>query len=97
MGTDRKRMARIDLGHLVDGDVVRELIHAGAAELVAPGYAQQAQLSHGFDVFPGKGRRAIELGGYWRDMGAGKVPNHLADLMVVFGEVEGIVHSCVAP
>jgi hypothetical protein len=97
MRADSEGMTGIHLGHFMDRDVVRELIHTRAAELLAPGNAEQAELSHGFDVFPGESRCAVKLGGHWQDVRAGEVPNHLADLVVVFGEVEGIVHCCVAP
>ncbi len=57
VGADGERVAGVHLGHLVDGDVVGELVHAGAAELLAPGHAQEAELAHGLDVFPGEAWR----------------------------------------
>jgi len=77
----------------MDGDVVGKLVHPGTAELFAPGHTEQAELTHGLDVFPGERGRAIELGGHRRDMGPGEVANHLANVMVLLGEIERIVHG----
>ncbi len=38
-------MARIHLGHLVDGDVVGELVHPRAPQLLVPRHAEQAELA----------------------------------------------------
>ena len=88
MGADGERVARVDLGQLVDGDVVAELVHPGAAEVLAPGHAQQTQLTHRLHVFPGKLGGAVELARDRGDVGPGELAHHVADLIVVLGEVE---------
>jgi hypothetical protein len=85
MGADGERVARVHLGHLVDGDVIGELVHAGAAELLAPGHAQQAQLAHRLDVVPGKGGRAVQLPGDRSDPRPRELADHLSDLVMVLG------------
>ena len=93
MGADGERMARVHLRHLVDRDVVGDLVHAGAAELLGPWHAEQAELAHRLDVVPGKSGSLIELARDRRDMVAGKLAHHFADLMVLLGEVEKVVHG----
>ncbi len=88
MGADGERVARVHLGHLVDRDVIGELVHPGAAELLAPWHAEQAELAHGLDVLPGKLGGPVELACDGRDVAPGEVADHLADLVMMFGEVE---------
>ena len=91
------RLACVYLGHLMDGDVVGKLGHPGTAQLFAPGHAEQAQLTHCLDVFPRKGGGAIELGRHGGDVGPGEVANHLANLMMLLGEIERVVHGAREP
>ena len=93
VGADGERVARVHLGHLVDGDVVGELVHPGAAQLLAPGHAEEAELAHGLDVLPGELRGAVQLAGHGRDPFLGELAHHLADLVVMFGEIERVVHT----
>ena len=93
MGADGERVARVHLGHLVDGDVVGELVHPGAAELLAPGHAEEAQLAHRLDVVPGEGGGAVQLAGDRSDLRPRELADHLADLVMVLGEVERVVHG----
>ena len=93
MGADGERVARVHLGHFVDGDVIGELVHPGAAEFVAPGHAQKAQLAHRLDVVPGEGGRAVQLAGDGSDARLRKLADHLSDLVMVLGEVKRIVHG----
>jgi len=92
VGTDSERMARVHLGHLVDGDVIGELVQPGAAQLFTPGDAEEAQLAHGLDVVPGEGGGLIQLPCDWGDLGPGELADHLAHLMMLLVEVEGVVH-----
>ena len=93
VGADGERVARVHLGHLVDRDVVGELVHPRAAQLLAPGHAEEAELAHRLDVLPGEGGGAVQLPRDRGDLGPGELADHLADLVVVFGEVERIVHG----
>jgi hypothetical protein len=88
MGADGERMARVHLGHLVDRDVIGELVHPGAAELLAPRHAKEAELAHGLDVLPREFGVPVELARHGRDVAPGEIPDHLADLVVMVGEVE---------
>ena len=85
---DGERVTRVHLGHLVDGDVVGELVHAGAAQLLAPGHAEEAQLAHGLDVVPGEGGGLVQLPRNRGDLGPGEIADHLANLVMLFVEVE---------
>ncbi len=88
MGADGERVTRIHLGHLVNRDVIGQLVHSGPTQLLGPGNAEEAKLAHGLDVVPRKRRSPIELRGDGCDMITGKLPDHFADLMVVLVEVE---------
>ena len=72
VGADGERVARVHLGHLVDGDVVGELVHPGAAELLAPRHAEEAELAHRLDVLPGEGGGPVELARDGRDLARGR-------------------------
>ena len=89
---DGEGMTRVHLGHLVDGDVVGELVHPRPAQLLAPGHAEEAELAHLLDVVPGEGRGAVQLAGHGRHFRAGELAHHLAHLVVLLGEIEGEIH-----
>ncbi len=97
MGADGERVAGIDLGQLVDGDVVGELVHPGPAELLRPGHAEQAEFAHFADVVPGKFRGAIEFAGDRGHLLPGELADHVAHLLVLLAEVEREIHdsTCV--
>jgi len=54
-------MRRTDLGEFLDGDHEADRVEPGAADLFGPGYAEQSELSHLFDVLPRKRRRLVML------------------------------------
>ena len=89
---DGERVARVHLGHLVDGDV-GELVHPGAAQLFPPGHAEEAELAHRLDVLPGKFRGEIVVTGDRAHFAVGKIAHHLADLVVFFGEKWMLAHG----
>ena len=88
MGADGERVTRVHLGHLVDRDVVAELVHPCPAQLLAPGHAEQAKLAHLLDVGPGKLGGAIQIAGDGRHFLPGELPDHFANLVVLLGEIE---------
>ncbi len=93
MGADGEPVARVHLGHLVDGHVVGQLVHPGAAELLAPWHAEQSQLTHAPDVLPWKLGVPVQLPGHRLDVFPGKLAHHLAHLELLVGEVEREIHG----
>ena len=63
-------------------------VEPGAAQLLGPRYAEQAELAHLADVLPGELRVGVVLGGDRRDFVAGELAHHLARREVLLGEVE---------
>src|SRR5688572_10284504 len=86
-------MRCIHFGELVDHDHVADQVEAGPSEVLGPRNAEQPQLSHLPDTVPGKGGLFIVLGGNRRDLVASELPYHLAHLMMLFAEVERVVHD----
>src|SRR5881296_2746922 len=93
VGAHGDGVARVHLGELVDDDDVGEVVHPGAAELFRPGDAEQAELGHLLHVVPGELALEVVLAcGRFHDL-LGEVAHHVADLEVLVGEVEGVVHG----
>ena len=93
VGADGERVARVHLGHFVDRDVVGELIHSRAAQLLRPGHAEETELAHLLHVVPRKGGGAVELARDRGDLGAGELAHHVAHLIVLLVEVQGEIHG----
>src|SRR4051812_13706493 len=90
-----ERMAGVDLRHLMYGDVVGELIHACATELFTPRHPEQAELAHCLHVFPRKRGCLVQLLGDRRDMAPREIANHFPDLVVLFAEIQGVIHRSI--
>ena len=90
---DRERVRRVDLRQLVDHDHEAQDVEPRAAELFGPRHAEQSELAHLADAFPGNLARRVVLGGDRRDLVAGELANHLAGREVLLGEVERIIHG----
>jgi hypothetical protein len=93
---DRDRVRRVDLGHLVDGDDVARQVQPGAAHLLGPRHAEEAELAHALDVLPGELRDLVVVGRDGRDLALGEAADHVAHGDVLVGEVEAVVHGCGA-
>src|SRR6266850_1870122 len=85
---DRRRAER---GMWDDGDV-RQVIHPRPTQLLGPWNAKQPELRHLLHIVPGEAAVEIILASAGSDDLLGEVPDHLADLEMVVGEVERIVH-----
>src|ERR1041384_3458706 len=90
---DGERVGGVHLPHLVNGDVVGELVHPRAAVFLRPGNAQQAELAHPLDVLPRERAAAVELARDRRHVVAGELADHLPHLEMLLAEIEGVVHS----
>src|SRR2546423_2803236 len=86
-------MTGVDLGELVDDEDVREVVHTGAAQLLRPGNAEQPQVGHASHVVPGERAVAVVLARAGLHDLLCEVAHHVAELQVVIGEVEGVVHG----
>jgi hypothetical protein len=89
---DGNGVARVDLGELVNDDDVRQVIHPRPTEVLRPRDPEQAKLRHLFDVVPGKAAVEIVFPGGGLDDGSREIADHLADLEMVVGEVQRVVH-----
>ncbi len=93
VGADGDRMARIDLRELVNHDDVGEVIHPRAAEGLGPRNAEQAELGHLLHVIPREPALEIARPGRRFNNGPREIAHHVADLQVLVGKVERIVHG----
>src|SRR5262245_29053937 len=86
-------MTRVDFGELMDRDIVRELVHPGPTEFLRPRHAQESELTHLADVFPGKGRGSVQLAGHRGHVLPAEIADHVADLLMLLGEVKRGIHG----
>src|SRR6185437_4857215 len=96
VGGDRDGMRSVHLGHFVDHDHVADVVHPRAAERLGPGHAEQSQVGHFPDVLPREGGIDVEAGGDWRHLGAREFTYHLADRVVLLGEIRKVIHGHAA-
>ena len=86
-------MRSVYLRHLVDHDDIAQNVETGATKLFGPWDAEQTELAHLPDAFPGKLRLRVELGGHWTYFAVRELADHVADREVLLGEVERVVHG----
>ncbi|MFN8016807.1 MAG: hypothetical protein U0P45_01655 [Acidimicrobiales bacterium] len=84
--SDRRRL--VDAGELLDGDAQGGEVRPRAAVLLREGQAEEAQLAHGQDRVGGERVVSVPRLGVGCDLGFGEVPHHLAELLLLVGEVE---------
>src|SRR5205814_5722689 len=83
----------VDLRELVDDEDVGEIVHAGAAQILRPGNTEQSQVGHAPHVVPRERAVAVVLRGARLHDLLREVAHHVADLEMVVGEVERVVHA----
>ena len=95
MGAHRDGVARVHLGELVDHRDVREIVHPRAAQLLGPRDPEEAQLRHALHVVPRKA--ALQVVGARTGLHdvLREVAHHVADLEVLVGEVQCVVHAAI--
>src|SRR6185503_15400709 len=76
----------------MNDDEIAEQVEARSAKLLAPRGAEQAELAHGLDVVPGKGRIRVVLRRHRSDLLARKPAHELAGRQVLLVEVDAVVH-----
>src|SRR5579862_7830263 len=76
----------------MEHDHVAQRVETGAAKLLGPWNAHQAQLGHLLHVVPREFGVRVELRRDRRDFLLGEGADHLAHLQVLLGEVERVVH-----
>src|SRR5712664_2025568 len=92
VGADGDGVARVDFRELVNDRDVGEVIHPRPAQPFRPGDSEETEISHLFDAIPREAALEIVLSGGRLEAGLAEVAPHLADLEMVVGEVERIVH-----
>ena len=95
MGADGDGVTGVDLGELVDDEDVREIVHAGPAQLLRPGNAEQSQVGHAPDVVPRERAVAVIAGRAGFHDVLREVAHHVAHLKMMVGEVERVVHAVI--
>jgi hypothetical protein len=93
MGADRDGVTGVDLGELVDDEDIGEVVHAGAAQLLGPGNAEQPQVGHAPHIVPGELTVVVILTRAGPHDLLREVAHHVADLEVVVREIQGVVHT----
>ena len=85
-------MRRVDLRELVDNHHVAQDVETGPAQLLRPGHAKKAELTHALDGWPRELSRRVIVSSNRRYLIARKSPDGFAYGEVLFCEVQVVVH-----
>ena len=74
------------LGNLDHGQDIADIVHAGSAVFLRNGDPHQPQFTHLGDDLSGMAMGAVEFGRNWLDFALGKLPGHILDHFLFFGQ-----------